>query len=429
LIAALALLLLGTNLDRMSSLGGVFGVALAQGHEHSHDHDHDHQHDHDHADEHDHDHHHDHSHAHAAVDGTAGVRLLLGVANEPRVVVVSAVDGRELASFGTPAAGTVQQLADTQFAAVVHGAANRVTFLHSGLTAVDHGDHADLVEGQPYVLATVNTGQRPAHLASYGDDVVIFNDGDGSVAWFDARLFGASINYDQVQGPAPDHGAAVPFAGHVAVGLITPGTMHVFDRGGVQRATFEGCERLHGQGLLHDRAVFGCVNGVLVVRQGAGGVFQARLLPNPAGSPEGARVGTLVTRGATDFLVGNFGEGFAVIDPVALTLNTYEAPGTQVGGVFFAGGTSFARLGSDGYVRTYDAAGTELGAVSVTNPVQSGGTNPAITALGDLAFVTDPAQRQVMLVDLSTATVVGHLHLDVVPAGVALLAIPGAVLH
>lgn len=43
LIAALALLLLGTNLDRMSSLGGVFGVALAQGHEHSHDHDHDHQ--------------------------------------------------------------------------------------------------------------------------------------------------------------------------------------------------------------------------------------------------------------------------------------------------------------------------------------------------------------------------------------------------
>lgn len=390
---------------------------------------HDHDHDHDHGSDPGADHASGHAHMAGSASELQGVRLLVGDVDAPRVVVLDAATGQVVGSFTTPGIGAVQQMADTQYAAVTHGAENRVTFIHSGLTTVDHGDHADLLLGQPYVLATINTGLKPAHFASNGHDVVIFNDGDGTVALLDARLIGASIDYDVVDGGQPDHGAAVTFGEHLAVGLITPGTVEVFGRSGASLARFEGCDRLHGQGTLNGRAVFGCTNGVLVVWQ-ANGVFRAQLLPNPAGSPEGARVSTLVSRNATDVLVGNFGEGFAVIDPVALTFSTYAAAGTQVGGVLFEDGTRFARLGSDGTVRVFDlASGSELGALPVVPAVETGAPRPSITSYGELAFITNPVEKELMIVDLHEVEEFGHMHLSFAPNGVALFAIPGAVLH
>lgn len=424
----------------VTALSLTLSVALAQGHDHgsadSHSHDHAH-HDHEHDQEHGHgDHGHDghsdaHGHAHVSggAEALAGVRLLVGDVDAARVLVIDAATGAVAGSFTTPGIGAVQQMANTQYAAVTHGGENRVTFVHSGLSAVDHGDHADLVIGNPYVLATVNTGVRPAHFANNGNDIVIFNDGDGTIAILDSRLLGASIDYIMVDGGMPDHGAAVMFGDYLAVGLITPGTVEVFNRAGSSLARFEGCERLHGQGTLSGRAVFGCVNGVMVVWE-ANGVFRAQLLPNPAGSPEGARVSTLVSRGGSSVMVGNFGEGFAVIDPVALTLTTYAAAGTQVGGVLFEDGTQFARLGSDGVVRVYDLqSGSELGAATVVPAIETGAPRPSITAYGDLAFVANPVEKELMLVDLHEVELLGHLHLSFAPNGVAVLAIPGAVLH
>lgn len=186
------------------------------------DHDHAAEH-HEHADgehaEHEHgDDHHDHAahdHGHA---GVAGTRLLVAEAGGARLLVLDVATGRELARFGTPGPGTVHQLPDPQLAVVVHRDENRVTFVHSGLTAIDHGDHADLVEGNPYVLQTLNVGLRPTHVFAQGDDLAFFNDGDGTVAWLDRRLLGVSLDYAVLDGRGPDHGAVAIVDDHAFVG-------------------------------------------------------------------------------------------------------------------------------------------------------------------------------------------------------------------
>lgn len=436
-VSALSRLLMALLACLWFATGAVSAQGQAQGapaHEHDadgHDHaDHDDEHGHEDAD-HDHDHGHedaDHDdHDHDAA-GVAGIRLLLGQAGGSQAYVVSAQDGTVLGTFSVPGASSVQQLADTRYGALVHTDANRVTFVYSGLSAVDHGNHMDLLLGNPYVLATINTGRQPIHFVSMGNDIAVFNDADGTAAWFDSRLLGASIDYETITASAPDHGSLVPLDGYMALGLYSANSLEVRDENSVLRATFPGCDAVHGQARLGGRAVFACANGVMVVRQLPGGVFTASLLPNPAGSQD--RVSHFEAAGAEQYVVGNFGTGFAVVDPVALTFATYRTEGTQLGGALFEDGERFARLGSDGRLRSFDlATGRELGSVAVVDELLPGAVRPAITAAGDLAFVTDPTARAVVVVDLHTMTVTDRLALDFRPDGIALLQLPGAVLH
>ncbi len=437
----------GRRLSRLAltlamALWFVAGIGLAQqgseaqgaaGHE---DDGHDHA-DHDHpvtgADEHahaddehaDHDHH-DHEHGGA---GLAGIRLLLGEAGSPSAYVVSAENGEVVGSFTVPGVSRVEQLADTRYGALVHTDANRVTFVYSGLSAVDHGDHMDLLIGNPYVAATINTGRNPLHFASYGNGIAVFNEADGTVALLDARLLGISVDYETVTAAGPDHGAVVPLDDALVIGLLAANSVEVHDAAGKLIDTFADCAAPHGQARLGDAALFGCANGVLVVRETAPGQFAADLIATPTAA-DGVRVGSLVSRGGERYIVGNFGEGFAVIDPTGLTLATYGTEGTQLGGVLFDDGTTFARLGSDGWLRSFDlATGSELAALAVVRPLAQGAVRPSVTSAGDLAFVTDPATQQVVVVDLDTLLITDRLELGFVPDGVAILQLPGAVLH
>lgn len=371
---------------------------------------------------------HDHDHEHGEA-GLAGIRLLIAEAGSPTAHVVGAEDGAVVGTFTVPGASTVQQLADTRYGALVHTDANRVTFVYSGFSAVDHGDHMDLLIGNPYVAATINTGRNPIHFASYGDTIAIFNDADGTVAKLDARLLGISVDYETVTASGPDHGSVVPLDDATVIGLLRANTTEVRDEDGALLDTFTDCEAAHGQARLGDAAMLGCANGVLVVRETAPGKFAADLLANPPAG-EGVRVGSFVSRDAEDYVVGNFGEGFVVIDPVGLTLTAYQTEGTQLGGVLFDDGTTFARLGSDGWLRSFDlATGSELAALAVVRPLTQGAVRPGIASAGDLAFVTDPATQQVVVVDLDTLLITGRLELGFVPDGVAILQLPGAVLH
>jgi hypothetical protein len=91
--------------------------------------------------------------------------------------------------------------------------------------------------------------------------------------------------------------------------------VRVFDRSETQLATFDGCPGLHGQATLGNAVAFGCSDGVLIVEVRGGGTFAANKIGNPAGSPEGARVGVLASHPASPVMVGNFGQGIAIIDP------------------------------------------------------------------------------------------------------------------
>lgn len=414
------------------SLAGGLSMAVAQGgghdhhdaHDHADDHD-DHDHGHDDVDHDDADH--DDHHGHSDVEGT---RLLVADADGARLWVLDLVDGEVLASFGTPGLGAVHQLPDPRLAVVTHRAEHRVTIVHSGLSEVDHGDHADLLQGNPYVLATLNVGRQPTHVFARGNDLAFFNDQDGTVAWLDTRLLGISLGYTEIQARQPDHGALAVVGDHMVVGLYETGEVDVYDRAGRSVAQFGGCPGLHGQGALGDAVVFGCSDGVLIVEALAGGVFTASKVANPRGSAEGARVGTVVTDPDAEVLIGNFGAGFAIILPQERSFSTVSLPAAFVAGRFYDEGEAFVLLSADGVLRSIDPlTGTELAHLHLLHEVGSGGARPSLTVLGEYAYVSDPEHRAIIEIDLHDFEVSREIAVPFVPASLAVLAIPGASIH
>ena len=375
---------------------------------------------------HDHEHDHDRDHGHG---GREGVRLLVASLDGPELVVLDAGDGEVIGRFTVPGLGRVYQLPNPQLAAVVHRDANRVSFVHGGLTAVDHGDHMDLLVGSPYVLKTVNLGRLPTHFFAQGHDIAVFNDGDGSMAWLDARLLGVSLDFVEIAGLGADHGALAVVAGHLVAGGLNEAAVRVYDRRANPIATFGGCPGLHGQAVLGDTAAFGCSDGVLLVGA-AGGTFTAHKVANPAGSPENARVGTLAADPGSPNLVGNFGQGIALVDPVARTLTPVALPAAPAGMRFAEHGEKLLVLTLDGFLHALDpATGAVLGSVEVLEPWTQGAPRPSFTHLGDHAFVVDPVHRAVWVVDLDHLEVETRFELPFAPGSAAVLAIPGAASH
>lgn len=363
-------------------------------------------------------------------DELVGARLLIGEAGTPQLYVLDLDSGAVIAHFTVPGPSSIYQLPDTRYALAVHRADNRVSVIHSGLTAVDHGDHADLLQGNPYVLATLNVGRQPTHVYARGSDLAFFNDQDGTVAWLDARLLGVSLDYVEIAAREPAHGAMAVLSGHMVVGL-PDGGVDVYAPSGRSVAQFSGCPGLHGQAPLGNTVTFGCTDGVLVVRSASGGVFTAHKIANPPRSPEGARVSTLTSDDDSAVLIGNFGQGIAVIDPVALTITTHALPTNQIAGKLYEHGEFYVHLGLDGNLRSIDPTTGEVLAELVVSGDASaqGSIRPTLAVFGSRAYVTDPVTLVVREIDLEHFEEERHFHLTFMPSGVALMAIPGASLH
>lgn len=426
----------------LPTAAGPTGEVLASGAEHAHDddghdehaHD-DHEHDEqEHAEPEGHDHD-DHGHD---VDGPGhgieGVRLLVASLDGPELLVLDAEAGAVTGRFTVPGPGRAYQLPNAQLAAVVHRGANRVTFVHSGLTTIDHGDHADLLVGSPYVLSTVNLGREPGSLFAAGNDVAVWLEGDGGAAWLDARLLGVSLDFVEVPGPGPGAigpgGALVVVDGHLVAAGADGAAVRVHDRRGSEVAAFGGCPVPRGQAVLGDVAALGCDDGVLLVTSAGGGVFTASKIANPAESPAGIRVRTLEADAGGPLVVGDFGRGIALIDVVARTLTTAPLPAEPAGMRFAEGGEVLLVLTIDGFLHALDpATGTVGTSVRVAHATAEGEARPSLAVLGDAAFVADPEHREIVWVDVEHLEVEARWSLPFTPGSLAVMGIGGAVRH
>lgn len=376
---------------------------------------------------------HAHNHGHAELEG---VRLLVASLDSPELVVLDAADGHILARFTVPSAARVYELPGTVFAAAVHRDANRVSFIHSGLYAVDHGDHADLLQETPFVLQTVNYGPLPTHFVATGNDIGIFMDGDGRMAWLDARLLGISLDYLDIEGLGADHGALTALGDVLLGGGLAEAAVRAYDRSGSLLATFEGCPGLHGQAARGSIAVFGCSDGVLIIDASASDVV-ARKLANPAGSAERDRVGTLVSHPSANVWVGIFGAGIVWIDPLAGTLTPMMLPTAPVAMRFHDGGELLLVVTLDGMLHAIDVDHAEVRAsLAVVPAVETGAPRPTFVLYADHVFITDPTHAAIVVVEIEAhghhdvdLTAAGRYSLGFTPSSLAPMAIPGALTH
>jgi len=304
------------------------------------------------------------------------------------------------------------------------------------------GDHG-------HVLVTTNEGFRildaaggrltedtfPAadagHVTPHGENTVLFADGTGEITVFDPHDLeqGGMPETRNFKTQEPHHGVAVILAdGTLLHTLGNPDTRTgaVALDGDREIARNEECPGVHGETVAADEVVIlGCENGVL---EFAGGKFTKIASPTPYG-----RVGN--TRGHEDspVVLGDMKvdadaemerpEQFALIDTSTDQMRVVKLPpGVSYWFRSLGRGPQAEALilGTDGKLHVFDpVTGDAVKSIQVTGawtePDDWQQPGPAVFQREGAVYVSDPAAKQIHLVDLAAGTVTESVTLEQTP--------------
>jgi hypothetical protein len=214
------------------------------------------------------------------------INLLVSDENTKQVSLVMPRDGSVKTFEAKFAKSALYTTKSGRFGVLVHRVNNYVEKFDTGFE--NHGDHTD-VKGTPKFGAMVGEGKLPTHFKSYGSEIAIFNDGDGTLDIGNENDFhnvGAKMKRVNT-GNVAHHGAMAKFDnGNYAVtekdGSVAgtlPERVKIMDTNGkLIAASTVQTKGIHGNATNGKNAVFGSASGVLVV--GADG--KQKLINHPA---------------------------------------------------------------------------------------------------------------------------------------------------
>lgn len=352
-------------------------------------------------------------------------RLLVADADpeNPRVLVVDLDDGNVVGEF--PTLGTVSAYASESTSGYAWANQRVPGVVEIVASGIHRGADGAILKAAPYVLGERLQGPLPTHWVSHDAWVVSFNDGDGSFDFvLERSLGGARPLMSRATTGEAHHGVALISHGNVfasvphpqaSSGEPGPGSAYILPIGvSVRRLATpdvpvaelkrEDCPLLHGEASSDEVVAFGCGDGVLVAAR-AGGAFQFRKLSNPPGAPEGQRVGTLRAVDGVPALIGNWGQGFAIIpyEDAAPTWITVDLGAANRGFLLDPESLDLIVLAGDGSLRRFDAlTGTPVGAAltNVIPAVEAGQATPGFALGHGVAYVADPRSGEVVEIDL-----------------------------
>lgn len=315
-----------------------------------------------------------------------------------------------------------------RYAVLLQASDGQVNFIDGGIFT--HGDHVDVLT--PKLLSFSLSGVKPAHYRAHEDQAALFYDGEGSNAarfdlFSDASLGSGSLLASHTL-PGPVHGIAEPRDGYVlAVDTdrikVRPYELHG-DHFHSEAAFATDCPKLHGGSSNEDYSAFGCEDGVLVVKQEGDSftdfkITTAKQISQIAGHHAVAPLGAFASDGT-----------LYAIDPAAKTATevSWKPAGTTLSRRqhgFDAHGEHLLILDSAGTLHVLEANATGFtvkGSVQVLD-ADNTAARIATSAAADRAFVTDPAGKAIVVVDLESVDVVDHVDLDFAPVGVTWLGV------
>ncbi|WP_280409229.1 zinc metallochaperone AztD [Nocardia brasiliensis] len=270
---------------------------------------------------------------------------------------------------------------------------------------------------------------KPGHVVRHAGRTVLFADGSGEVTTFDPAALGdgkpATEGY---RAAAPHHGVAVELASKDLV--VTLGTEEkrvgavALDKQRKEIARNEDCPGVHGEAAAKDEAVvIGCQTGALVFRNGA---FTKVASPTPYG-----RIGNAAGSDLSPIVLADYKQDkdaelerpqqVSLIDTVSGTLRLVDLGTSYTFRSLARGPLGEALvLGTDGRLHVIDpVAGTVTRSIPVLSPWQEPlkwqEARPALFARNGMAYVSDPATKQVHRVDLATGAVAATVTLPAAP--------------
>ena len=274
-------------------------------------------------------------------------------------------------------------------------------------------------------------GVEAGHVTPHGENTVLFADGSGEITAFDPHaLEGGGIpetrNWKTAE---PHHGVAVILADGTRVQTHgNPDTRSgaaAFD-GDREITRSEECPGVHGETVAADEVVvLGCQDGVLKFSDGR---FTKISSPTPYG-----RTGTTKGHDDSPVVLGDLKtdpdaelerpEQFVLIDTATDQMRVVRLPqGVSYSFRSLARGPQSEALilGTDGNLYVFDPVTGDLVrsvkvAESWTEPDDWQDPRPAVFAREDAVYVSDPATKQVHLVDVAAGTVTDSVTLGHTP--------------
>ncbi|MDT0202436.1 zinc metallochaperone AztD [Nocardioides sp. AE5] len=378
-----------------------------------------------HADHDDHDHD-EEGHADEAATETDGPEARLALTYDGGVLVLRAADGEVLLDHAAEGFIRVNPAGDERH--VFLSTSKGWEALDLGAWTQAHGDHGHSFVGEPHLTGTVIEGQEPGHVVAHGGRTVLFDDGTGGYTVLDPHdLAEEDPELTEHATDEAHHGVAVALPnGNL---LHTVGTSDA--RNGVRLVTAAGhelaatsdCPGVHGEAFAGEVAGFGCEDGVVLV--------DGRTITKAQSPDAYGRIGNLAGHEESPVLLGDYKSDpdaelerptrIALIDTRTARVQLVDVDASYSFRSLGRGpGGEALVLGTDGNLRVIDP---ESGQVTVTIPVTAEWTEPeqwqqprpALAVLDGTAYVTEPATRQVHVVDLAAGKVTGSHDLPQVP--------------
>ena len=299
-----------------------------------------------------------------------------------------------------------------------------------GFQLLDTG--AGTESGEAELTDVVYPADTPGHVVAHAGRTVMYADGTSDTTVVDSdSLAEGDAAAETIAGDEAHHGVSIVLEDGTFVTTVGDAESRsgavARDADGAVVATSDECPGIHGEGTAaEETVVFGCEDGALLYREGR---FEKLDAPD---RPYG-RMGNAYVSETSPLVVGDYktdpdAEGYllqalTVVDTAAGTLDVVDLP-EDVEYTFrdvARGPDDLAYvLATDGSIHVLDPATRRLtGAFPVVEawegPAEWQDPHPSIKVSGDVAYVTEPATRELHAVDLTDGTVLSTATLDVVP--------------
>ena len=316
---------------------------------------------------------------------------------------------------------TLYTTASGRYATLIHRESNFVENFDSGFEF--HGDHVD-TKGTPKFAALTGDASQPTHFKAKGNEIITFNDGDGTLSIASETDFhtpGAKMTTINA-GVGAHHGAMTKFDnGNYAitvkdgsVGGTLPERVKLINAFGadVAPSTIQ-TTGIHGNASDGKVSLFGSASGVLVVEQSGG----QRLITYPSGFGA-AWFGTILEGGSDGKFIGYTATKGAYFINIGTNTITPIIESTEIMQCKIdKAEKNLLVLLHDGTLKLYDLANGSLkkeGKV-IASTAKSETKKPTLEATGRYAYIAMPQSGEVHQVTLANFSDVKKITVSATP--------------
>jgi hypothetical protein len=322
-----------------------------------------------------------------------------------------------------------------RFGAIISSTNNMLQLFDTGFEG--HGDHVD-VKGTPKFGALTGGSSKPTHFKSKGDEIITFNDGDGTLSVAseaDFHVSGAKMKTINT-GNLAHHGAMAKFNnGSYAitekdnsVAGSLPERVKIIDAGGnTLFASSLQTKGIHGNAGDGTTALFGSASGIVALKS----TGAQHLIAHPASFGTAWFGSILHAKGAAKFIGYSAAVGAYLIDPVADKVTpVIESTDLIQVKLDYAGNKLIAFLHS-GEVKIYDLktnvlikSGPVISAVAKDEKQK-----PQIEATSGYLYVTQPKSGELLQIDIDDFTRINKIKVSATPYQLSILGIESSLSH